>query len=60
MRTVEFVEKAFAEFQQWIIDNRKIAIRIAELISDAQREPFSGLGKPEPLSINIAANGAEG
>jgi Txe/YoeB family toxin of Txe-Axe toxin-antitoxin module len=60
MRTAELVEKAFAEFQQWIIDDRKIAIRIAELLADTQRTPFSGLESRSRSSINIAASGAGG
>jgi toxin YoeB len=30
------------------------AIRIVRLIREVQREPFSGLGKPEPLKHELA------
>lgn len=34
---------------KWAGDNKKIHTRIAELVKDIQRTPFSGIGKPEPL-----------
>ena len=33
----------------WIETDRKTALRIVRLIREAQREPFTGVGKPEPL-----------
>jgi toxin YoeB len=49
MRNVEFVPKAFKEYQDWIQSDRKTALRIGDLIRDILRSPFEGLGKPEPL-----------
>ncbi len=49
MRNIEFVPKAFTEYRKWIETDRKIAIRIADLINDIIRNPFTGIGKPEPL-----------
>ena len=49
MRNIEFVPKAFKEYQDWIQTDRKIALRIGDLIKDILRNPFDGLGKPEPL-----------
>ena len=49
MRNIEFVPKAFKEYQDWIQTDRKIALRIGDLIKDILRNPFEGLGKPEPL-----------
>jgi toxin YoeB len=49
MRTIEFVPKAFKEYQDWVKIDRKTALRISDLILDAIRNPFEGLGKPEPL-----------
>jgi toxin YoeB len=49
MRNIEFVPKAFGEFRRWIEEDRKIAIKITELIKDIDRNPFVGIGKPEPL-----------
>lgn len=49
MRNLEFVPKAFEEYQEWIKNDRKIAIRIGDLIRDILRNPTDGIGKPEPL-----------
>jgi len=49
MRNVEFVPAAFIEYQNWIETDRRIALRIGDLIKDILRSPFQGLGKPEAL-----------
>ena len=33
----------------WVKTDRKTALRVLELIEAVSREPFSGIGKPEPL-----------
>ena len=33
---------------------RKMAIRITRLISEIQRDPFAGIGKPEPLKGDLS------
>ena len=33
----------------WVEVERKVALRAFDLIDDIMRDPFSGLGKPEPL-----------
>lgn len=40
---------AWAQYLYWQETDRKILSRINELIRDAMRTPFSGIGKPEPL-----------
>lgn len=49
MRRVIFEANAFEDFTTWLALDRKKYERIVQLIRDAQRNPFSGLGKPEPL-----------
>jgi toxin YoeB len=49
MRRVEFVPSVFKEYQKWIETDRKIALRIGDLIRDILRNPFDGIGKPEAL-----------
>ncbi|WP_067687587.1 Txe/YoeB family addiction module toxin [Nocardia jejuensis] len=46
---VTFVKVAFEDFEHWVSTDRKMALRIIRLIGDIQRDPFDGLGKPEPL-----------
>jgi toxin YoeB len=33
----------------WIEHDRKVAQRVLRLVEDVMRDPFHGLGKPEPL-----------
>ncbi len=33
----------------WIDKERKVALRVMKLVEDVMRNPFSGVGKPEPL-----------
>lgn len=54
MRDIVFVPKAFKEYQEWISRDRKIALRIGDLIRDILRSPFDGIGKPEPLKYDFA------
>lgn len=49
MRRIEFVPEAFREYQTWVEEDKKIALRIGDLIKDILRTPFEGIGKPEPL-----------
>ena len=49
MRSLEFDPNAFEDLAWWIQQDRKKALRIVDLIKDVQREPFTGIGKPEPL-----------
>ena len=38
----------------WIENDRKTALRILELMEAALADPFSGIGKPEPLRFDLA------
>ncbi len=50
-------EKRLAIFQPefredltyWVKSDRKTALRVLKLVEAVLRDPFSGLGKPEPL-----------
>jgi toxin YoeB len=37
------------DLKYWVKTDRKIALRIFELIEAIMRDPFQGIGKPEPL-----------
>lgn len=41
----EFIE----DLRYWVTTDRKIALRAFNLIEAILRDPFSGIGKPEPL-----------
>ncbi|GGL25380.1 Txe/YoeB family addiction module toxin [Nocardia jinanensis] len=46
---VTFAKVAFEDLGHWISTDRKMALRIMRLTNDIDRDPFTGLGKPEPL-----------
>lgn len=52
MRNVAFTPIAFEEYNDWFKTNEQLIIRIKILIRDIDRDPFRGLGKPEPLKGN--------
>lgn len=54
MRKVAFLTRSFDEFNQWAINDKKIYEKIVNLIKDIQRNPFSGLGKPEALKHELS------
>lgn len=49
-----FTENAWADYTFWKSENRKLSKRIDTLLKDICREPFSGLGKPEPLRYDLS------
>ena len=37
------------DLRYWVDANRKTALRVLDLMEAVMREPFDGIGKPEPL-----------
>ncbi|MDW3686104.1 Txe/YoeB family addiction module toxin [Cupriavidus sp. CV2] len=52
-RRVLFTPDAWEDYLYWQGQDRKTLKRINQLIKDAQRTPFEGIGKPEPLVGNL-------
>lgn len=48
MRHIVFAPAAFTEHNDWY-NNNEVIDKIKVLIRDIDRDPFRGLGKPEPL-----------
>ena len=54
--------KRFAVFQPefredlryWVRADRDIAVKVLDLVEAALRDPFEGIGKPEPLRFTLA------
>jgi len=42
------------DLKYWVKADRKIALRVLELAEAVMRDPFSGIGKPEPLRFVLA------
>jgi toxin YoeB len=49
MHNITFLPEAFEEFTEWGQVDRSTQKKITALLFNAAREPFTGLGKPEPL-----------
>ena len=55
MKSLEFDTTAFEDLAWWIKQDRDKALRIIKLIQEVQRDPFRGIGKPEPLRHELAS-----
>lgn len=51
---IAFYAKALDDFYEWETTDKKIFKRIKELIKDITRNPFEGIGKPEPLKHELS------
>jgi toxin YoeB len=50
---VLWTDIAWEDYLYWKKYDKKILQRINKLITDIQQNPFSGLGKPEPLKFEL-------
>lgn len=48
-----FTEDAWADYLYWQENDRKTLARVNDLLRDTLRNPFSGIGKPEPLKGSL-------
>lgn len=53
-RRLAWTSEAWSDYLYWQRQDRRTLKRINALIDAASREPFSGIGKPEPLRENLA------
>ncbi len=51
---ISFEDAAWDDYLYWQQNDKAMLRRINALIRDIQREPFTGIGKPEPLKFNFA------
>lgn len=49
VRTAVFQPEFIEDLRFWVETDRKLALRSFDLIEAILRDPFSGIGKPEPL-----------
>lgn len=49
-----FAELAWEDYLYWQKQDRKLVDRINKLIEATERDPFIGIGKPEPLKHAFA------
>jgi toxin YoeB len=53
-REVVFQPEFRDDLRHWIATDRKVALRILDLVEAVLRDPFAGSGKPEPLRFALA------
>ncbi|MFH0756151.1 MAG: Txe/YoeB family addiction module toxin [Bacteroidota bacterium] len=53
MRIV-FSKNAWEDYTSWLQIDKKMLRKINDLIKDIQRNPHSGIGKPEPLKYDLS------
>ena len=51
---IVFADQGWDDFTYWVDHDRKLAKRIIRLIKEIERDPFDGIGKPEPLKHDMA------
>ena len=47
-------DEAWIDYIYWQTQDKKTLKRINNLIKDTERNPFEGIGKPEPLKGNLS------
>ena len=52
-RELIFQNEFLEDLRFWVETERNIALKILELIEAVQRDPFLGIGKPEPLKYRM-------
>ncbi|HEY1835973.1 MAG TPA: Txe/YoeB family addiction module toxin [Candidatus Saccharimonadales bacterium] len=53
-REVAFTVEGWEDYTYWQTVDKRTLKKINQLIRDCQREPFVGIGKPEPLKEDLA------
>ena len=53
-RKLVWTDEAWSGYVYWQTQDRKTLKRINRLLEDARRQPFDGIGKPEPLRENLS------
>ena len=49
-----FSDEAWEDYLYWQKQDRRMVERINKLVQEVKRDPFSGVGKPEPLKHALA------
>lgn len=49
-----FTENSWQDYLYWQKTDKKMLKKINELIKAVKRDPFNGIGKPEPLRHDLA------
>lgn len=54
---IEYTKQAQKDLEYWKKSgNKLIQKKISEILEDIQKNPFEGIGKPEPLKHNLSGS----
>lgn len=53
-KNLEFDLNAIEDLTYWVKQDRRKTEKILNLIQEIGRDPFNGIGKPEPLKYHLA------
>ena len=48
-RLAVFQPEFLEDLEYWVQTDRKMALRLIKMVREILRDPFEGIGKPEPL-----------
>jgi toxin YoeB len=51
---IKFSTSAWEDYLHWQMTDKAMLKRINQIIREIQREPFAGIGKPEPLKHHLS------
>ena len=51
---ISFQDDGWEDYLYWQQQDKKILKRINQLLKDISRQPFEGIGKPEPLKYALS------
>ncbi len=54
VRAAVFQPEFREDLRHWVETDRRVALRALDLVEAALRDPFQGIGKPEPLKYLAA------
>ena len=53
-RDAVFQRQFLEDLRWWVRQDRRIALKVLELVDAVVKSPFEGIGKPEPLKYLVA------
>ncbi len=54
MKNLLLDSQAIDDLKWWITQDKRVALKIMELLEEIPKEPFTGKGKPEPLKYILS------
>jgi len=53
-KNLEFDQDAIEDLSYWVKKDRRKAEKIMDLVQEIAKDPFNGIGKPEPLKYDLS------